>query len=144
MNEDNIDLELEQERYELFAGPTYNFNFNRRQFLKAFSGGIALIVPVTNLIAQQEQGESGRRGNERVPENGQILNGKFSQYRLPRFSDVPVIEVVLLDRKDLPSAGAGETPIVGLAPAVANAIFDLTNVRLRSLPLAPEGIVKRG
>src|ERR1043165_8916699 len=68
--------------------------------------------------------------------NGQILNGKFSQYRLPRFSDVPKIEVVLLDRKDLPSAGAGETPIVGLAPAVANAIFDLTRVRIRSMPLS--------
>jgi len=67
--------------------------------------------------------------------NGQILNGKFSQYRLPRFSDMPVIEIVLLDRKDLPSAGAGETPIVGLAPAVANAIFDVTGVRIRSMPL---------
>ncbi len=76
--------------------------------------------------------------------NGQILNGKFSQYRLPRFSDVPVIEIVLLDRKDVPSAGAGETPIVGLAPAISNAIFNLTNVRIRSLPLAPEGIVNRG
>lgn len=67
--------------------------------------------------------------------NGQILNGKFSQYRLPRFSDMPVIEIVLVDRKDLPSAGAGETPIVGLAPAVANAIFDLTGKRIRSMPL---------
>jgi isoquinoline 1-oxidoreductase len=76
--------------------------------------------------------------------NGQILNGKFSQYRLPRFSDMPLIEIVLVDRKDLPSAGAGETPIVGLAPAVANAIFDLTNVRIRSLPLSPDGIVNRG
>jgi isoquinoline 1-oxidoreductase len=76
--------------------------------------------------------------------NGQILNGKFSQYRLPRFSDAPVIEVVLLDRKDVPSAGAGETPIVGLAPAVANAIFDLTHVRIRSMPLAPDGIPNRG
>jgi len=76
--------------------------------------------------------------------NGQILNGKFSQYRLPRFSDVPVIEVVLLDRKDLPSAGAGETPIVGLAPAISNAIFDLTRVRIRSLPLAPDGILNHG
>jgi len=76
--------------------------------------------------------------------NGQILNGKFSQYRLPRFSDMPGIEVVLVDRKDLPSAGAGETPIVGLAPAISNAIFNLTNVRIRSLPLAPEGVVNRG
>ena len=67
--------------------------------------------------------------------NGQVLNGKFSKYRLPRFSDMPVIEIVLLDRKDLPSAGAGETPIVGLAPAVGNAIFDLTGKRIRSLPL---------
>jgi isoquinoline 1-oxidoreductase len=68
--------------------------------------------------------------------NGQILNGKFSKYRLPRFSDMPVIEVVLLDRKDLPSAGAGETPIVGLAPAVANAIFEATGKRIRSMPLS--------
>src|SRR6185369_8387731 len=67
--------------------------------------------------------------------NGQILNGKFSQYRLPRFSDTPAIEVVLLDRKDLPSAGAGETPIVSLAPAISNAVFDLTGKRLRSMPL---------
>jgi isoquinoline 1-oxidoreductase len=70
-------------------------------------------------------------------ENGRILNPRFSRYRVPRFSDVPMIEVVLLDRKDLPSAGAGETPIVGLAPAVGNAIFDATGLRLRSLPLAP-------
>ena len=76
--------------------------------------------------------------------DGQILNGKFSSYRLPRFSDMPVIEIVLLDRKDLPSAGAGETPIVGLAPAVGNAIFDATGIRIRSLPLAPGGVVNHG
>ena len=70
----------------------------------------------------------------------QILNPRFSRYRLPRFSDTPLIEVVLVDRKDIPSAGAGETPIVGLAPAVANAIFNATGVRLRSLPLAPSGL----
>jgi isoquinoline 1-oxidoreductase len=70
MNED-LELAPEIERYELFADPTYNFGFDRRQFLKAFSGGIALIVPVSNLVArtlQQEQGESGSgRFNERVP-----------------------------------------------------------------------------
>jgi len=69
--------------------------------------------------------------------NGQILNSKFSKYRVPRFSDVPPIEIVLLDRKDLPSAGAGETPIVGLAPAVSSAIFEATGQRIRSLPLVP-------
>jgi len=73
-------------------------------------------------------------------ENGRITNPRFSQYRVPRFRDLPQMEVVLLDRKDLPSAGAGETPIVGLAPAVANAIFDATGLRLRSLPLVPNGL----
>jgi nicotinate dehydrogenase subunit B len=64
----------------------------------------------------------------------------MSEYRVPRFSDVPVLETVLLDRKDLPSAGAGECPMVGLAPAIANGIFDASDVRLRSLPLAPNGL----
>ena len=72
--------------------------------------------------------------------SGQILNGHFADYRLPRFGDTPLVEVVLVDRKDLPSEGAGETPIVGLAPAVGNAIFNATGVRLRSLPLTPKGM----
>ena len=73
-------------------------------------------------------------------ENGRILNPHFASYRVPRFGDMPSIEVVLVDRKDIPSAGAGETPIVGLAPAVGNAIFNATGARLRSLPLAPRGL----
>lgn len=73
-------------------------------------------------------------------DSGRILNPGFAQYRLPRFSDMPDIEIVLLDRQDLPSAGAGETPIVGIAPAVGNAIFEATGQRLRSLPLVPNGL----
>ncbi|HKV39071.1 MAG TPA: molybdopterin cofactor-binding domain-containing protein, partial [Blastocatellia bacterium] len=73
-------------------------------------------------------------------DNGKILNPHFAAYRVPRFSDVPELKVVLIDRKDKPSAGAGETPLVGLAPAVGNAIFDGTGIRLRSLPMAPNGI----
>jgi nicotinate dehydrogenase subunit B len=73
-------------------------------------------------------------------ENGKILNGRMSQYRVPRFSDLPALETVLVDRKDLPSAGAGECPMIGLAPAIANAIFDACGARLRSLPLVPNGV----
>lgn len=73
-------------------------------------------------------------------EDGRILNAALSKYRVPRFKNVPVIETVLLDRKDLPSAGAGETPIVGVAPAIGNAIFDATGLRLRSLPMVPNGL----
>jgi isoquinoline 1-oxidoreductase len=75
-------------------------------------------------------------------DHGVITNGSFSDYRVPRITDVPPIDVVLLDRPDLPSAGAGETPLICVAPAIANAVFDLTRRRLRSLPLNAEGLVR--
>lgn len=73
-------------------------------------------------------------------EDGRIKNPRLSSYRVPRFSDMPKIEVVLVNRTDLPSAGAGETPIVGIAPAVGNAIFAATGQRRRSLPMVPNGL----
>jgi isoquinoline 1-oxidoreductase len=73
-------------------------------------------------------------------EKGMITNARLSDYRVPRFSDLPKMEVILVDRKDVRSAGAGETPIIGIAPAVGNAIFAATNVRLRSMPMAPDGL----
>jgi isoquinoline 1-oxidoreductase len=66
--------------------------------------------------------------------NGRILNGSLAQYRVPRFKDVPPIDVVLLDRPDLPSAGAGETPIVCVAPAIGSALRAFGEVRAE-LPL---------
>jgi isoquinoline 1-oxidoreductase len=58
---------------------------------------------------------------------------------VPRLADIPPIDVVLIDRPDLPSAGAGETPMIAVAPAIASAIFDATGRRLRSLPLTSDG-----
>jgi len=74
-------------------------------------------------------------------ENGRVLNPRLSEYRVPRFRDVPPIEVLLLDRRDLPSQGGGEAPLLAVAPAIANAIYDATGRRLRSLPLVPDGLV---
>src|SRR5919199_1272779 len=71
---------------------------------------------------------------------GRILTNRFSSYRVPRFADMPAIDVVLVNRTDLPSTGAGETPIIGIAPAIGNAIYAATGVRLRSLPLVPNGL----
>jgi len=70
-------------------------------------------------------------------ENGRILSNHFASYRVPRFRDVPPMDTLLIDRKDQPSVGAGEAPIVGLAPAIANAVFDVVGVRLRGMPLGP-------
>jgi CO/xanthine dehydrogenase Mo-binding subunit len=54
--------------------------------------------------------------------DGRMLNATLEQYRVPRFSDIPPIEIELLNRRDLPSAGAGETPIVCVAPAIGSAV----------------------
>lgn len=69
---------------------------------------------------------------------GHILNGSMSQYRVPRFKDVPPIEIVLVDRKDLSSAGAGETPIVCVAPAIGAAARAFGSVK----PALPVTLVR--
>ena len=73
-------------------------------------------------------------------DDGVVKNARLAQYRVPRFSDVPSIEVILIDRKDQPSMGAGETPIIAIAPAVGAAIYDATGIRARSFPMARNGL----
>jgi isoquinoline 1-oxidoreductase len=68
-------------------------------------------------------------------ENGRILNASFSEYQTPRLKDVPTLDIQLLNRTDLASAGGGETPIIAVAPAIGNAVFHATGVRLRDLPM---------
>jgi isoquinoline 1-oxidoreductase len=89
------------------------------------------------------QGIGGALFERVLFENARVSNGRFADYRVPRFADMPPIETVLLDRKDLPSVGAGETPIVAVAPAIGNAIFAATGTRLRSMPLVPDGRVAK-
>lgn len=71
--------------------------------------------------------------------NGKIINPAFSTYRVPRFADCPKLDVVMLNRTDIPSAGAGETPIFGIAPAIRNAIDNATGKKLYALPMIPRG-----
>lgn len=97
-----------------------------------------------NLKAQVEgaiiQGLGGAIREEMQFKDGRMLNARFSKYHVPRFKDVPMIQTVLLDRKDLPPVGAGETPIIGIAPALANAIYNARQVRIRSMPIRHESI----
>jgi len=73
--------------------------------------------------------------------DGRIQNAHFAEYRVPRFRDTPKIEIVLIDRKDLTSAGAGEIGLIALAPAVGNALFAASGVRVRNMPMAPDSKV---
>ena len=72
-------------------------------------------------------------------ENGKMSNARFGDYLVPRFSDVPELDIHLLNRPDLASLGAGETPMVAIAPAIANAVFHATGKRLHELPLRLPG-----
>jgi CO/xanthine dehydrogenase Mo-binding subunit len=68
-------------------------------------------------------------------EDGRILNASFSQYLVPRFVDLPELDVHLIDRTDIEPAGGGETPIIAIAPAIGNAVFDAIGVRVREMPM---------
>jgi isoquinoline 1-oxidoreductase len=107
------------------------------EICEAFECG-AILNPA-NLRAQVEgcilMGLGAALREEILFENGRLKNARFSAYRVPRFSDVPKIDVVLVDKKNTEPAGAGETPIIAVAPAMANAIFMATGRRVRSLPL---------
>lgn len=60
--------------------------------------------------------------------DGHLRNGSMEQYRLPRFKDVPPIETILLDRRDIASAGAGESSLIAVAPAIGSAVRALGRV----------------
>jgi len=68
-------------------------------------------------------------------EGGQMQNASFHDYLVPRIKDLPEFDIHLLNRTDEASAGAGETPIIAVAPAIGNAVFHATGVRLREMPL---------
>ncbi len=71
---------------------------------------------------------------------GEILDRNFDTYRIPRFSDVPCIETVLVRNDELPPQGGGEPAITCTGAAIANAVFDLTAVRMDRLPLSAERV----
>ena len=65
----------------------------------------------------------------------------WMSYPVLRFRDIPEVDIVLINRPDLPAFGAAETPIVVVPAAIANAVFDATGVRYREIPLTPERIL---
>jgi isoquinoline 1-oxidoreductase len=106
------------------------------EICQAFECG-AILNPA-NLRAQVEgsivMALGGALREEILFANGKLKNPRFSGYKVPRFRDTPKTDIVLVDKKDVEPIGAGETPMIVVAPAMSNAIFKITGKRLRSLP----------
>jgi isoquinoline 1-oxidoreductase len=75
-------------------------------------------------------------------EGGNILTRGFDTYEIPRFSWLPKIDCVILDRKDKPPKGGGEPAIIAIGAVVANAIFDATGARLYRVPMTPARVLE--
>jgi nicotinate dehydrogenase subunit B len=71
---------------------------------------------------------------------GKVLDENFDTYRIPKFSQLPVIQTILIDNPDLPAQGGGEPAIVVMGALIANAIHDAIGVRMLQLPMTPERI----
>ncbi|TFG44552.1 MAG: hypothetical protein E4H43_00155 [Bacteroidia bacterium] len=74
-------------------------------------------------------------------QGGDIKNHSFDTYEIPRFSWVPQIDTVIMDRKDQVPNGGGEPAIICMGAVIANAVFDATGARLYQLPMTPERIL---
>jgi xanthine dehydrogenase YagR molybdenum-binding subunit len=77
---------------------------------------------------------------------GKIINNNLADYHVPVNADIPEMEVVFVNKKDpytnpMGSKGLGEIALVGMAPAVANAIFNATGKRIRELPITPDKLI---
>ena len=108
-----------------------------RRVCEVFECG-AILNP-DNLLAQVQScilmGLGPALREEMRFQDGKMGNASFERYLVPRFSDVPELDIHLLNRPDLASAGGGETPIIAIAPAIANAVFHATGTRVREMPI---------
>jgi nicotinate dehydrogenase subunit B len=75
-------------------------------------------------------------------DGGNIKDRGFDTYQIPRFSWLPKIETVILDRKDKAPQGGGEPAIVAVGPVIAAAIYNATGARLYRMPMTPERVLE--
>lgn len=108
-----------------------------RKAVGAIDCGLA--VNPLGVRAQMEGGAcdalSTALGAEITVKGGRVVQTNFDTYSLMRIKDAPDVEVHVVENA-FPPSGVGEPPVPPLAPALTNAIFDATGVRIRTLPIA--------
>ena len=72
---------------------------------------------------------------------GAMVNPNMEWYLVPGISDVPVIDVTLVDQPERGVIGLGEPPVISTAAAIANAVSNATGVRIRKLPVTPDTVL---
>lgn len=77
---------------------------------------------------------------------GRYINNNFGDYHVPVHADIPAVEVVFIDKPDyivnpMGAKGMGEIALIGFAGALANAVFNATGKRIRSLPITPDKVL---
>ena len=110
------------------VGLIINPKLARSQSIGGMMGGIGM--------ALLEQTEIDNR-------TGRIVNANLAEYLVPVMADTPAFDVVFVEEEDrniggLGTKGLGEIAMVGVAPAIANAVFHATGKRLRHLPMTPD------
>jgi isoquinoline 1-oxidoreductase beta subunit len=104
-----------------------------------------LVIQPENAMAQIESaivyGLSGALSEELTVKDGAVQQSNFGDYHVLRMSDVPPIQAKIVASNN-PPTGMGEIGVPCVAPAIGNAVFQLTGKRLRHLPMSPDRVKK--
>jgi isoquinoline 1-oxidoreductase beta subunit len=104
----------------------------------------AVAVQPKHLMAQIETGiiwGVSAALRERITiRNGEVQESNFHDYPVPRMNEIPDIEIKIVDSGVVEPSGAGQIGVPPIAPAIANAFYRLTGVRLRAIPMLPERV----
>ena len=113
------------------AGKIVNHKTASSQMIGGAVGGIGMVLTEEALIDDRY---------------GRYVNGNFADYHVPVNADIPDIEAIFIDKPDpvinpVGTKGIGEISLIGVAAAVANAIYNATGKRVRELPITPDKLV---
>ncbi|MGH1396987.1 MAG: xanthine dehydrogenase family protein molybdopterin-binding subunit, partial [Trichormus sp.] len=113
------------------AGRILNLKTARSQVIGGITWGIGMALMEKTVIDDH---------------SGKVITANLSDYLIPTHADIPNIEVQFIEENDphvnvLGAKSLGELPIVGVAAAIANAVYHATGKRIRDLPITPDKLL---
>ena len=113
------------------AGKIISYKTASSQMIGGAVGGIGMVLTEEAVIDDRY---------------GRYVNGNLADYHVPVNADIPDIEAVFIDKPDpyinpIGTKGIGEISLIGVAAAVANAVYNATGKRVRDLPITPDKLI---